>query len=361
MSLTPPARVTLSGPIITVYLCPVASGGHHETSDRHALVLPHESQAAIAALGNALVTHPAQPTIAILASEAILADRDAVANAARDLVRRAIVSTGLRHQSTPLGDARTFVSRGLLVSGLMLLAVGPSFPGEYALQIAAGAWLVVGLPLFRRGYLSASRRLASDRIDALRLAIGSETDRRHPSALAPVTVTTHPTLGNLAALIKDAPEDAARHCRELGIDALVPFYTNSTTRRSATPIWVMLPAVKPTIDVASDTTSSLDEPVAAMDTEIAAPADGSELAFDKVNPVPHDEVATVPPVMPEPGRFASDQQVHPSTEGETPDHQLSPLSQDTTADHHDGDNAASPTASVPKEDGDGTLRPAAND
>ena len=95
MSLTPPARVTLSGPIITVYLCPVASGGHHETSDRHALVLPHESQAAIAALGNALVTHPAQPTIAILASEAILADRDAVANAARDLVRRAIVSTGL--------------------------------------------------------------------------------------------------------------------------------------------------------------------------------------------------------------------------------------------------------------------------
>ena len=65
--------------------------------------------------------------------------------------------------------------------------------------------------------------------------------------------------------------------------------------------------------------------------------------------------------MPEPDRFASDQQAHPSPEGETPDRALSPLSQDTTPDHHDGDNAASPTASVPKEDGDGTLRPAAND
>ncbi|RLT57590.1 MAG: hypothetical protein DWI71_04035, partial [Chloroflexi bacterium] len=96
-------------------------------------------------------------------------------------------------------------------------------------------------------------------------------------------------------------------------------------------------------------------------TEIAAPGDGADLAFDKVNPVRHDEVSTVPPVMPEPGRFASDHHVHPSPEGEPPDHELSPLSQDTTPDHHDGDNAASPTASVPKEDGDGTLRPAAND
>ncbi len=191
--------------------------------------------------------------------------------------------------------------------------------------------------------------------------MGTDPDGRPPGALARYPVTTDPAIGSHAPLSKDAPQHATRHCRELGIDALVPFYANSTTRRSATPIWVMLPAVKPTIDVASDTTSSLDEPAAVVASEIAAPGDGAELTSDKVNPVPHDEVATVPPVMPEPGRFASDQHVHPSPEGETPDHELSPLSQETTPDHHDGDNAASPTASVPKEDGDGTLRPAAND
>ncbi|MSQ43313.1 MAG: hypothetical protein EXR45_03775 [Chloroflexi bacterium] len=362
MSLTPAARVTLSGPIIPVYLAPVDSTGNDETPARHALVLPHESQVAIIALGNALVAHPVQPTIAILGSEAILADRDAIATAARDLVRRAIVSTGLRHHSPPFAEARTFVSRGLLVSGLMLLAVGPAFPGEYALQIGAGAWLALGLPLFRRAFRTASRRLATDRIDALRLAIGAETDRHHPGALAPVTVATHPALGNLATLIKNSPRDATRHCRELGIDALVPFYDHTTTRPSASPIWVMIPAFSPPIEPASDTPSSHDEPVPAMATDTTSPGDISELAVEKFNPIGDDESDLALPVIPEPDRSRSDQNDKPDPKGEmTPGEAPSPLSEETTPDHRDGDDAASPAASLPKEDGDGTVRPAAND
>ena len=362
VSLSPAGRVTLSGPIIPVYLAPVASTGNGGTSARHALVLPHESQVAIAALGNALVAHPVQPTITILASEAILKDQDAVATAARDLVRRSIVSTGLRHHSTPLAEARTFVSRGLLVSGLMLLAVGPSFPGEYALQIGAGAWLVLGLPLFRRAYRIASIRLATDRIDALRLAIGAETDRRHPGALAPVTVATYPTMGNLESLIKVSPQHASRHCRELGIDALVPFYEHITPRRSASPIWVILPAASPTIEPASDTPSNHDEPVPDMATETTAAGDVSELAIEKVHPIRHDGADLTPSVMPEPDRSVSDQNDNPDGKGGTPsDEAPSPLSEETTPDHRDRDDAESQTASVPKEDGDGTLRPAAND
>ena len=362
VSLTAIGRVTLSGPIIPVYLAPVASTGNDEPSARHTLVLPHESQVAIAALGNALVAHPVQPTITILASEAILADQDAVATAARDLVRRAIVSTGLRHHSTPLAEARTFVSRGLLVSGLMLLAVGPSFPGEYALQIGAGAWLVLGLPLFRRAYRTTSTRLATDRIDALRLAIGAETDRRHPGALAPVTFATHPKLGNLESLIKVSPQHAARHCRELGIDALAPFYEHANTRRSASPIWVMLPAVSPTIESASDAPSGHDEHVPAMATEITAPGDGSEFPDERGHPIRDDEADAAPSAMPEPDRPSSDQNDKPDPKGEmTPGEAPSPLSEETTRDRRDGSDAESPTASVPKEDGDGTLRPATND
>ena len=362
MSLTPAGRVSLSGPIIPVYLAPVASTGSDDTSARHALVLPHVSQVALAALGNALVAHPVQPTIAILASEAILTDQDAVTSAARDLVRRSIVSAGLRHHSTPLADARTFVSRSLLVSGLMLLAVGPSFPGEYALQIGAGAWLVLGLPLFRRAYQTASTRLATDRIDALRLAIGAETDRRHPGALAPVTIATHPTLGRLESLIKGSPHHAASHCRRLGIDALVPFYDHTATRRSASPIWVMLPAVSPAVEPASDTPSNHDEPVPDVATETTVADDVSELAIEKVHPIRHDGADLTPSVMPEPDRSVSDQNDNPDGEGGTPsDEAPSPLSEETTPDHRDRDDAESQTASVPKEDGDGTLRPAAND
>ena len=367
MSLTRPAHATLSGPIIPVFLAPVPSTGSDEPSVRHALVLPSVSQVAIAALGHALVAHPVQPTITILASEATLADRGAVADAARDLVRRSIVSAGLRNQATPFAEVRTFVSRGLLVSGLMLLAVGPSYPGEYALQMAVGAWLGLGLPLFRRGYLTASRRLAADRIDALRLAIGAETDRRHPSAVAPVTVATHPTLGNLASLIKDAPQDAARHCRELGIDALIPFYEHATIHRSAPPIWVALPSVSSSIEPASDAPSGHDEPPSDVTTNAKLAAYGSEFAVPAsdiahVDPIREDEADLAPSVIPEPDRPSSGRNDNPDPNGATtPQEAPSPLSEETTPDHRDGDDAPSPTASLPKEDGDGTLRPATNE
>ena len=266
----PPAQ--LSGPVVPVWLAPWPGGGE-------VLLLPRESLRALAALGATLASAPATPTIAILSHDVGAADGPAIATAARDLVRRAVATTVVHHLPAAIDGTRHRIAQLLVATGVLLLAFRPGVEFEHAVQVAVSLWLVAAVPALRRAWRRSITAVARDRIDALRLALGAEVDRRSTSAMPPVFVAHQPALATLVARLDPAttPRDAARIARDLGLAGLAACY-EADGRSPSVSGGMWIPAPRPTIPVPADIASP-DLPDTGPTGDVAAtPADDLSLA-----------------------------------------------------------------------------------
>ena len=276
MTLASPApSVTATGPVIPVWLAPWPSGGE-------ALVLTRDSLRALRALGAAFIDAPATPTITIVAADEVTAASADVQDAARALVRRAVVTTTLNQAPSPVDGARRRVSQVLAATSVLLLAFRPTLDGEYAVQTLAGLWLLGAVPILRGAWRRATAARSRRQVDALRIAFGAEVDRRRPDALPPVSVAVHPPLVTLAERLVGGASvaDAARHARALGLVGLANAFEPEPRANGPAALWVPIIRVA-AVAVAVDGGPTVDEapantPLPAADDHPRVPTTDTE-------------------------------------------------------------------------------------